>query len=227
MQEEEKGEEVKKPAVMDYHKVHAAQENKQSLNALIKGSDNPKAVRLKDEIDNLKKERAKLITRIKDSRRRLSYKEAEFAAINHLLQMKKADQNYDSKRKRIGYLKKAKARLEFKISTEASSLVQEKEIVRKINETNKELDNALASVRLERKVGFVTKDIEDYKKQINDTNAQITELDTRLDLLYVGLRKALRIGSWKSKQQTQRRERPAAPEINLEDIAVIKKKDVK
>ena len=206
--------------------------NAQSLNALIKESDNPQAAQLKKDIDNLRKERAKLITRIKENRRRLGYKEAESTAIERLLTMKKNEDKDGTKRRRIGYLKRMKAKLEFRISTEASSLLQEKDIIRKINEINAELGKALASARLERKTEFIKSDIDLYKNNIIKINLELQELDTRLDAMYVGLRKALGIGSWQNKQQ-QQHQRPKksqqahAQEINLEDIAVIKKKDAK
>jgi uncharacterized coiled-coil DUF342 family protein len=140
--------------------------------------------------------------------------------------MKKEEDKNNEKRKRIGYLKRMKARMEFKISTEASSLSQEKDIIRKINEINQELNEAMASVRLERKMGFITKDIEDYRKNITDINEKIMEVDAKLDGLYVSLRKTLGIGSWQqSKPQRPKKEKQMQiPEINLEDIAVIKKK---
>lgn len=142
--------------------------------------------------------------------------------------MKKEEDKDGAKRKRIGYLKRLKARLEFKISTEASSLAQEKDIIRKINEINQELDEALALVRFERKIGFINNDIEEYKKNVTDINSKIVELDTKLDGLYVSLRKILGIGSWQSKPQKHKKQQPAEePTVNLEDIAVIKKKDVK
>lgn len=187
-------------------------------------------MKIKDDIDNLRKDRSKLIARVKDCRRRLSYKEAESAAIDRLLKMKKEEDKDGQKRKRVGYLKRMKQRLEFKISTEASSLSQEKDIIRKINEINQELNEALASVRLERKVGFIAKDIEDYRKSITEINTKIGELDTKLDGLYVNLRKSLGIGSWQNKQQQQQRPKKTQQQsqgINLEDIAVIKKKDNK
>lgn len=200
--------------------------NKQSLNTLIKESNNPAAVGLKKEIDDLRKERSKLIIRVKDSRRRLSYKEAEEAAIGTLLKMKKDEDKNGEKRKRVGYLKRMKQKLEFRISTEASSLSQEKEIIRKINEINQELDEAFASVRLERKLGFIKKDIEDYTKSITEVNKRIEELDAKLDGLYTNLRKSLGIGSWQSKQKQQEKkvQERRLPEINLEDIAVIRKR---
>jgi hypothetical protein len=124
-----------------------------------------------------------------------------------------------------------KAKLEFRISTEASSLVQEKDIIRKINEINGELGEALAAARLERKTEFIKKDMELYKNNIMEINLKLQELDTRLDAMYVGLRKALGIGSWQNKQQQQQRPKKSqqahVQEINLEDIAVIKKKDAK
>lgn len=168
---------------------------------------------------------------MKDSRRRLSYKEAEEAAIGTLLKMKKDDDKDGSKRRRVGYLKRMKQKFEFRISTEASSLSQEKEIIRKINEINQELDEALASVRLERKLGFIKNDIESYKKSITEVNTRIEELDGKLDGLYVNLRKTLGIGSWQNKQKQQQERKKTQqmqmPEINLEDIAVIKKKSDK
>jgi uncharacterized coiled-coil DUF342 family protein len=215
-----------------YNRQSREDANKTSLNMLIKESNNPEAVKLKDEIDNLRKDRSKLIARVKDSRRRLSYKEAEFVAIDRLLKMKKEEDKDGEKRKRVGYLKRMKQRLEFKISTEASSLTQEKDIIRKINEINQELNEALASVRLERKIGFIKKDIEDYSKNITEINTKIGEIDGKLDGLYVNLRKTLGIGSWQNKaQQPMQRPKKMQPQqiqgINLEDIAVIKKKDAK
>jgi uncharacterized coiled-coil DUF342 family protein len=204
--------------------------NKQSLNMLIKESNNAEALQFKKEIDDLRKERSKLIVRVKDCRRRLGYKEAESVAIERLLNMKKEEDKDGEKRRKIGYLKRMKQKLEFKISTEASSLAQEKDIVRKINDINHELDEALASVRLERKVGFIKKDIEDYRKSITEVNLKVQELDTKLDGLYTNLRKTLGIGTWQNKQGQQQQQRPKKVQqhnnsINLEDIAVIKKKE--
>jgi uncharacterized coiled-coil DUF342 family protein len=121
-----------------------------------------------------------------------------------------------------------KAKLEFRISTEASSLSQERDIVRKINEINQELGEALASVKLERKTGLIKGDIEEYRKSITEINAKIQELDNRLDGLYANLRKVLGIGIRQNKQQQKpKRIQQPVQGINLEDIAVIKKRDSK
>jgi uncharacterized coiled-coil DUF342 family protein len=205
-------------------------DEKASLNTLIKESNNPAAMELKKEIDDLRKERSRLIIRVKDSRRRLSYKEAEEAAIGTLLKMKKDEDKDGSKRKRVGYLRRMKQKFEFRISTEASSLSQEKEIIRKINEINQELDEALTSVRLERKLGFIKSDIESYRKSITEVNSKIEQLDAKLDGLYTNLRKTLGIGSWQNRQKAPEKKKiqqMQIPGINLEDIAVIKKKSEK
>ncbi len=197
---------------------------------LVKESNDPEAAKLKDDIDSLRKERAELISKIKERRRRLSYKEAESAAISRLLAMKKEEDKDGAKRRRIGYLKRMKSRLEFKISTEASSLAQEKDIVRKIGQINSELDDALALVRLERKTELVASDIEECKKDITDINVRIGGLDGRLDEIYSALRRKLNIAKWQGgKLEAKRKKIQQAPvqDINLEDIAVIKKKESK
>ena len=159
----------------------------------IKESKNPDVTKLKEEIDNAKKARSDIIGRIKEARRKLAYKEAENVAIAKLLVMEKGKDENNEKRRKIGYLKRLKNKLEFRISTEAKSLSEEKELIRKIEETNKELNDAYKSIRLERKSEFIKKDIEDYKKVITELEAKITESDKQLDELYDKIRKLLGI----------------------------------
>ena len=137
---------------------------------------------------------------------------------------------------RIGYLKRMKSQLEFKISTEASSLSEEKNLVRKIDEIGKQLDEALALVRLERKRELVKGDIEQFKKGILDLDKEIIGMDVKLDAVYSELRKVLGIGGWNkhgtgNNGKPMLKKRSPAPqklqEINLEDIAVIKRKGAK
>lgn len=126
--------------------------------------------------------------------------------------------------------------MEFKISTEASSLSDERALVRKIDEIGKQLDDALALVRLERKRELVKGDIETFRKGIMDLDKEIVGMDVKLDAVYSELRKVLGIGGYKhgpapgadGKMQHKKRA-PAAQikEINLEDIAVIKRKGAK
>ncbi len=200
----------------------------QMLNNAIKESKNPEVAKLKEEIDSVKKQRSDVITKVKDNRRRLSYKEAESIALSRLLDIEKGKDKDNAKRKKIGYLKRMKNKLEFRISTEASSLATEKGLIRQIEDVNKELNEAYKAIRLERKSEFVKKDVDDYRKTLSELEAKITEHDKKLDELYDKLRKLLGIErgrhstkpSMKKKAQSQM----MSQEINLEDIAVIKKR---
>ncbi len=186
--------------------------------------------KLKEEIDAVKKQRGDTIAKVKENRRRLNYKEAESVAIGRLLEIEKGKDKDNAKRKKIGYLKRLKNQLEFKISTEAQSLTAEKDLVRKIEEINKELNVAYKAIRLERKTELVKSDIEECRKNINEFELKIAEHDKKLDELYDKLRKLLGIERAKrvkpaTKKRVQSQQMPQ--EINLEDIAVITKKSKK
>jgi uncharacterized coiled-coil DUF342 family protein len=200
------------------------------LNDAIKSSNNPEAARIKTEIDNIRKQRSTVIVQIKDTRRRLSYKETESQAIAKLLQMEKQNDKANQSRGKIGQLKRIKNRLEFRISTEATSLTAEKDLVRKIEEVNRELNEAYKSIRLERKSEFIKGDIDSYRKRLLELEARVAESDKALDGLYEGIRKILGIKRQKP-EELKRQKRPSqksqTQEINLEDIAVIKKKGKK
>ncbi|MDE1869035.1 MAG: hypothetical protein KGH60_03675 [Candidatus Micrarchaeota archaeon] len=226
------------PHVPAHRQANPSQNNnghsdKPSLNDLIKVSNNPQAEKIKTDIDELRKERSKFIARAKECRRKLGYKEAEFAAIDKLVKMRKEDDKDGEKRRRFGYLKRLKNKLEFKISTEATSLSEEKELIRKIAEINKELSESHAFIRMERKLEFVKKDIAEYKAGLAEADSKIAESDQKLDAMYTELRKALGIGSYQNKAkrghpQPKKREHAApSQDVNLEDIVVIKKKDGK
>lgn len=147
---------------------------------------------------------------------------------------KEADKNGEKER-RFNYLKRMKNRLEFRISTEASSLSKEKEIIRQIGEINQELDELAVSVKMERKLGLVKGDIEECIKRLSELEPKVVGIDANLDKLYSELRQKLGIIKQAPQFQSQRpsrlREREPkiqqSQEINLSDIAVIKKKDSK
>ncbi len=159
----------------------------------------------------------------------MGYKEAESQAISKLLTMEHERDKNNEKRRKIGQLKRLKNRLEFKIATEASSLSEEKDLIRKIDEINKELSEAYKSIRLERKGEFVKGDIEEYRKRLTELEAKIAETDKVLDGLYERLRKILGIRRERKEERQRKRmqPKPQIQEINLEDIAVIKKKEKK
>ena len=205
---------------------------KPSLNKLVSDSKNPEAERIKKEIDAIRLQRSKLIGTISEFRRKLAYKEKEAVHVEKLLKVEEEKEKTEDKSKngRIGYLKKLKNKLEFKVSTEASSLSEERALVRKIDEISKQLNEALARVRLTRKRELVKGDIVQFTAGIVETDKEITAVDAKLDAAYSELRKVLGIGRWQEKQKPFKKRTPtAAPpqEINLEDIVVIKKKAAK
>jgi uncharacterized coiled-coil DUF342 family protein len=219
-----------KGAVAEAQKPSVSSDGKISLNKLVADSKNPEAERIKKEIDAAREQRAKLIGKVNEYRRRLAYKEKESMVIERLLKNEVAKGGDRTKNGRIGYLKRMKNKLEFKISTEASSLSEERMLVRKIDEVSKQLDEALALVRLERKRDLVKSDIEQYRKGVVDIEKEIMDSDVKLDATYSELRKVLGIGKWQNKpkqQHTKKVSAPKAQEINLEDIAVIKRKEAK
>ncbi len=206
------------------------------LNDAIKESKDPEVAKTKEAIDAVRKERSEVIGKVKEARRRLTYKEAEDAALKRLLDIEKAKPEAAEKRRKIGYLKRMKNKLEFRISTEASSLAEEKGLVRQIEDVNKQLSEAYKTIRLERKAELVKKDIEEFKKTLADGEVKITEHDKRLDELYDTLRKLLGMDKGRGPKQQQQHQQehrrrpqpqPQLQEINLEDIVVIKKKEKK
>ncbi len=214
------------PASVRAAETEAAQHK--SLNDLIKESGNPEALGVKKAIDEMHKERSALIVQIKRARSRLEYKELELTAVSGFLESEKAKANHDPKKG--GSLKRMKNRLEFRLSTEAKmSLAGEKEIVRRINEINAQLDDYYKVVRLERKVGFIKGDIEQYRNSLAELEKKISDMDMALDDMYRNLRRLLGVSRQKTTKAKQkpRYVQMAQQEINLEDIAVIKKKEPK
>ncbi|WP_088820484.1 hypothetical protein [Candidatus Mancarchaeum acidiphilum] len=165
---------------------------------------------------------------VKGLRRRLNYKLAEGEAISKFVN----DENNQIDPKKFAYLKKLKNRLEFKLSTEARiSLYEEKDIIRKINVISTQLNDLYKFQRLKRKSGYIVKDIEELKTKINEDNNKIADLNNSLDDLYDQVRRILKINRRNAERRPGESQAPkrkfipqATQEINLEDIAVIKKK---
>ncbi len=149
-------------------------------------------------------------------RRKRAYKLAEQEAL------KKAIESNKNTTKNIGYLRRRKERLEFRISTEAFTLESERELIRKKGEIDKELDEAIKSYRTKRKAEFVAGDIEEATKKIEELNASLRDLEKRLDVLYSDLRRLNGMARKRSQKKPLQEVRPA--EVSLADIAVIKEK---
>ncbi|MDE1860753.1 MAG: hypothetical protein KGH72_03465 [Candidatus Micrarchaeota archaeon] len=174
--------------------------------------------RLKKEINAERKKRASIIYKIKGNADRLAYKMSEKSAIAQLAQISHV------RTKDIGFLKRRKEQLEFRISTEAFSLEAEKDLIRKKSQVQKELDEALASYKLKKKSEYLEKDIAQLTKEIEELNNGIKESDKKLDVLYSDLRRIIGEDNRKARQEKKQREPTKAVEISLADIAIIKDK---
>jgi uncharacterized coiled-coil DUF342 family protein len=175
---------------------------------------------IKKTIENERKNRLSLIDGIKRMRRRIAYKQSEYEALSKLVTIQ------PEKTKSIGYLKRMKERLEFKISTEASSLSAEKELIRRINDIDAELDRAIKSYKLKKKLDLINGDLVDINKQIEEQEKKILESNKALDELYANLRSLT--GYKGGRKQSGERKPGGRPqknaEISLADIAVMKEK---
>ncbi len=178
--------------------------------------ENAKMDEIRKSIDDEKKKIPPLIDSVKRARHRLSYKLAERAAVAKLAAASKDNT------KEIGYLRRRKESMEFRIATEAFTLEKEKDLIRKKNEIEAQLNDALKSYRLKRKVQYVDKDIEDLTKSIQEIESKIAEVDRKLDELYSNLRHMT--GQMRRARPRQERKavEPKQAEISLADIAIIK-----
>lgn len=185
----------------------------------------PKEQQIADLNKGIEEERKKRLTYIDNVRRlrhKMAYKQAEFAALSTLNSTVRVE-----KTKSIGYLKRLKEKLEFKIATEASSLSAEKDLIRKINDVDKELDAAIKTYKSRKKVDLIKGDIEDATKQIEEHEKLISESNKVLDDLYGKLRSLTGFHGERSGGGERRNgeRRPSKPqkqqEISLADIAII------
>ncbi|MFP3279328.1 MAG: hypothetical protein RXP92_03410 [Candidatus Micrarchaeota archaeon] len=183
-------------------------------NAVKEEPKDPRIEELKKNIEEERKKRFGIIDELKKLRKKVGFKKAEQSAILKLLENNKEE-------KKIGYLLRLKEKLEFKISTEASTLEAEKELIRRINEVNEELDRAIKNKRLKRRAELLSSDIEQLNKEIEEKEKLVKESEKKLDELYDNLRALL---GKKKQRPKERRNPPKQQEISLADVAIIKDK---
>lgn len=212
---------------------HQKPSGDQMITRLIAESGNPEAVKLKEEIDALKKERIEAIIKVKIARKRLAYKEHELEDVKRAAEQNKTDTT--EQRRQIGKMKRMKNSLEFRVSTEARSLNEERKLIKEIADVNAKLKELYKSIRFEKKLEFVEGDIKRYTEEVEEATKKIAEADSKLDEKYNALRKMLGIERGRRREPGERYERREPRErkpqfkeqqeaINFEDIAVIKKK---
>ncbi len=128
----------------------------------------------------------------------------------------------------IGRLRRMKETLEFRISTEAHTLNSERDLIRKLNVIEEDLNGAIKVFKLKKKLNFIVGDVAQLKKEIEELDKKIEESNKKLDELYNELR-SLTDFKRPPKRFEQRKERdhnnePKAMSISLEDIAIMKPK---
>lgn len=228
----ENGASANKGEVTKPNRKEGTDDGAQTLGSLIKNSTDVRIQELKKEIDQLKKQRSDQMGKMRDCQRRLAYKSAEQEALAKLAEMEARSSGHSAPRFDISKLKKQRHSLEFKISTEAPSLAQEKALIRKVNELNAQIEDALKSEKMKRKRGLVAKDIEELQAKLNAAVTEITQTDAKLDDLYSNVRKILGVQRRNARahsapSQQRPKPQPHNAEINIEDIVVIKKRDAK
>ncbi len=97
----------------------------------------------------------------------------------------------------------------------------------KKNAVEIELEEALKSFRLRKKLEFIDGDIVQLEKQLVELDEKIKESDKKLDVLYGELRSITGAATRRpqfDRDRKQPREQPKPQEVSLADIAVIKEK---
>ncbi len=171
---------------------------------------------LRKQLEDAFANRRRLIAQISRLKGRLAYKKNESDALSKLVEM-------NDKYKEIGRLKHLKEVLEFKISTEARTLDEEKALLKKLGDVEARFKEAITSQRLRKKAELVEQDIAQISKSIDETSAAIDQANKQID----ELREKLAALTKPSSRPRRKQQAPSSPEpfkINLADIAVIKTK---
>ncbi len=226
-EKKQEGVKAESQAVAGEHAVQHAQQRKDEhaehhFDYSVKLPDNAsdRQKELAKEIEEQRRKKGSIIADVRRMKRRLIYKLAEKEATAKLVaQGKKSTKN-------IGYLRRRKENLEFRISTEAYTLEAEKDLIRKKNAVDEELDEAIKSYRMRRKSEFIEGDIIALNKGVEDAGKGLDEIEKKLDMLYGELRKLNGERARKSAvhQERKKQEQPKQVEVSLADIAVIKDK---
>jgi len=132
------------------------------------------------KIDELEKRKGSLIEKIKEVNKRLRYKRYEQKALEPFLEQ--------NKNVRIGWLRKRKQDVEFKIATEAYTPQIEREWLKEAKKIDKELLKVQEIEKARRKKRFVDQDIEYGEKEVAKIENELKTLRDELNKLYNSVR---------------------------------------
>jgi len=166
---------------------------------------------LQTRIDELEKQKAELIDRIKRLNRRIKYKNYEKKALQPFLEQTKDVQ--------VAPYRKQKRALEFRISTAAFTPRMEKELLKKLKKVEEKLDEVREVERARRKIKYVEQDIIDGETEITTIEGGLKTIRGELKTLYEET-KGLRAAARKEAAAQARAEEDL---VALGDLALIEK----
>lgn len=164
---------------------------------------------LKSQIEGLEQEKSKLIDRIKVLNRRVRYKKYEKKALEPFLEQ--------TKDVRIAPFRRKKRGLEFRISTQAFTPRQEREMLKRLRKVEDKLNELREVERARRKKKYVERDIEEGEKEIGEIEEKLQSLRADLRKYYDEL-KTIRTERRRSAPKERKEEMVA-----LGDLALMEK----
>ena len=176
---------------------------------------------IRKEIDAERRKGASIANMIRATKHRLLYKLDEKAAVSKLAQISQ------QQTKDMRYLRRRKNEIDFRISTEAFTLEAERDLIRKRNVVEKELNEATKSYKLRKKVEFIDRRIEEMNKQIETMTVQLKESNKKLDDYYNEMRRVS--GNERRRRDSPKKDekRQKQSEISIADIAIINREEEK
>jgi uncharacterized coiled-coil DUF342 family protein len=191
----------------------------------------------KERRQALESKRNAIFTKLKSIDSQAKYKSYEARALHTVL---KGKHRPDTR-----MLKRRLSLLEFKIETEATTLQMERQLMKEIKKTQKEIDDSAAEERQFRKLSYLESDIREcekelveLEKQLSETNKELSELDhtareegkkaiteERRKRSFEHHEKRRKEAHEKAKKETGPFMSNLEPTVTLEDICIIKKKD--
>jgi len=199
---------------------------------------------VKTEVDELKKrrqalesKREALLIKLKKIDSQAKYKSYEARALHTVLKGKR--------RPDTRMLKRRLDILEFKIQTEASTLNKERQFMKEIKKTQKELEEAIGEDRQFKKLAYLESDLREYEKEMDSLEQELQTTNTEISDMEKSFRdKAKRhVLEERTKKRNEAKEKKRGsiqeeskkenepymakmePTVTLEDICVIKKRD--
>jgi len=123
---------------------------------------------IKAKVDELEKQKAELIERIKKINRRLRYKQYEKKALEPFLEKTKTIA--------VEPVRRRKRILEFKIATQAYTPKMEKEWLKEVKKVDKQLEELKEVERARRKSRYIDKDIEEGDEAVKTIEVGLKSL---------------------------------------------------